>query len=266
LSAYALAAASWSCAAFTRTIAVPMAAGCLVWLWATQTRGLHKALAAAAVAAVFAVAAGFHAQAKLGFFSPLGNLYFNEIYSVSGRREIEISYGPDGTYRFGSPSFYNPSFYPFSDWTTDRAGVASISIDPARGRAPWIAEKQRMAHERSFPAWRQRLEDCVYALFGQTWPNSDRSSLVGWLTVWTRWLWAPLIAVVAVGLLRRRYHGPAYLLPVCGLGTLALLLLQSEGVMEARYREPIDAILVCSALLMTSRRPEDRRQATRLGA
>jgi len=104
----------------------------------------------------------------------------------------------------------------------------------------------------------------AYVLFGQSWPNSDRSSLVGWLTLWTRWLWAPLIAVVLVALVRRRYQGAAYILPLCGLGTLLLLLLQSEGVMEARYRVPIDAILVCSALLIRARQPSSPRQVTAL--
>ena len=261
LSAYVLAAALWSCAAFTRTLAVPMAAGCLAWLWATQARKVGKALAAAPIVLVFSVIAGLHAQAKLGFFAPLGNLYFNEIYSVSGEREFEINYGPDGVYHFGSPSFYNPSFYPFSNWTTERSGVASIAIDLSRGRAAWIAEKDRIAGLRTFPAWRQRLEDVIYALFGQSWPNSDRSTVFGWLTVWTRWLWAPLIAVVAVALAARRYRGPAFYLPICGLGTLGLLLLQNEGVMEARYRAPIDAILVCSALLMSVGHLSNRRAA-----
>jgi hypothetical protein len=266
LGAYAVAATFWLCAAFTRTIAVPMAAGCLIWLWATQAQRLYKALAAGALALLFAIPAGLHAQAKLGFFSPLGNLYFNEIYSVSGRREIDVNYGAEGMYHFGCPSFYNPTFYPFSNWTTDRAGVVSISIDLAGGRAAWIAEKERVARERTFPWWRQRLEDSAYVLFGQSWPNSDRSSVVGWLTVWTRWLWAPLIVVLIAALSGRRYRSPAYLLPICGLGTLGLLLLQSEGVMEARFREPIDTLLVCSALLMTSRRPSDRRRVTGLAS
>jgi len=34
--------------------------------------------------------------------------------------------------------------------------------------------------------------------------------------------------------------------------------------MEARYREPIDAILVCSALLIRARQPSGSRQVTAL--
>ena len=54
---------------------------------------------------------------------------------------------------------------------------------------------------------------------------------------------------------QRRFRGPAILLPACSLATLVLLALQSEGVMEARFREPLDAVLVAAALLI---RPRDR--------
>jgi len=200
--------------------------------------------------AIFAVPAGLHARAKLGFIAPLGNLYFNEIYSVSGKREIAADYGADGNYHFGCPSFYNPTFYPFSAWTTNRTGLVSIVIDLSRGRAAWIGEKARVQAMRSFPAWRARWENLLFLLFGQNWPNSDRAGIFGWLTLWTRWVWAPLIVAVSWALWQGRYRGAARLLPVCGLGTLGLLLLQSEAVMEARYREPLDAILICSAMLM----------------
>ncbi len=260
LAAFVLTAALWSCAVFTRTIALPMAAACLAWLWATQAQKISKSLAAGAIVLLLAIPAGLHSQAKLGFFAPLGNLYFNEIYSASGQREIEVNYGAEGAYHFGCPSFYNPTFYPFSDWSTGRRGIASIAIDLTQGRAGWLAEKQRMASERTFPGWRQRGEDVLYLLFGQSWPNSDRSSVVGWLTLWTRWVWAPLIAVVAVALFKHRYRGQEMILPICGLGTLVLLALQSEGVMEARFREPIDAILVCSALLVMSGGRSNKRR------
>ncbi|MGC1522476.1 MAG: glycosyltransferase family 39 protein, partial [Steroidobacteraceae bacterium] len=257
-AAFILAVVAWTCAALTRTVAVPMALGCVAWLWSSQPQRLIKLIGAIAVAAALVIPAGLHGRAKLRYFAPLGNLYFNEIYHASGMRDIAVDYGPDGRYRFGSPSFYNPTFSPFSHWTTDRSGVAAIDIDLTQGRAPWIAEKQRVAQQRTFPAWRQRIEDCAYLFFAQSWPNSDPASLFGRLTVWTRWIWAPLVLFVTWGTLTRRYRGTAYLVPLCALGTIALLLLQNEGVMEARFREPLDAILVCSALLMRLRREPAR--------
>jgi Dolichyl-phosphate-mannose-protein mannosyltransferase len=244
----------WLCASLTRTVAVPMAFCCLAWLWFTQSQRLNKLIAGVAVACLFAVPAGLYGSAKLGFFAPLGNLYFNEIYSASGMRDIATDYGPDGNYRFGSPSFYNPTFWPFSSWLTGRSGVAAFKIDLTQGRTPWIREKNQIRLKRTFPIWRQRSEDAAYLLFAQVWPNSDRASVFGWLTLWTRWLWAPLILLVCWATVTQRYRGAAYAVPLCALGTIALLMMQNEAVMEARYREPIDAILVCSAMLMRFRK------------
>ncbi|MFI5284294.1 MAG: hypothetical protein ACHQ0J_14345 [Candidatus Dormibacterales bacterium] len=254
LAAYALACALWVCAAFTRTIAAPMALGCVALLWATQPPRSTKALVALALACALAIPAGLHARVNLGFFAPVGNLYFNEIYRTSGMRDIAVNYGPQGQFRFGSPSFYNPTFYPFSDWMTDRTGTVAFNIDLAHGRADWIAESARAAAERTFSVWRQRREDLLYLLFGQSWPDSDQATYSGWLTLWTRWLWAPLVAFVAWAAIARRYRGREWLLPVCALGTLVLLTLQTEGVMEARFRKPVDAILVAAALLVGGRR------------
>ena len=163
VGAFALASAVWLCAAFTRTVAVPMAVLCLAWLWAVQPQRTAKALIAAALALLFAIPAGLHARAKLDFFAPFGNLYFNEIYAESGMREIAVDYGPEGSYHFGCPSFYNPTFYPWSAWTTDRTGTAAIRIDATRGRESWIAEKKRIEGLRTFPWPRQYLENIEQA-------------------------------------------------------------------------------------------------------
>jgi Dolichyl-phosphate-mannose-protein mannosyltransferase len=254
LPAFIAVAIVWTCASLTRTVALPMALCCLAWLWFTQSQRLSKLIAGIAIACLFAVPAGLYGSAKLGFYAPLGNLYFNEIYSAAGTRDVATDYGPDGMYQFGSPSFYNPTFWPFSPWLTGRSGVVTFKIDLTQGRAPWISEKKQARLQRTFPVWRQRLEDTAYLLFAQVWPNCDRASVFGWLSVWTRWLWAPLIVLVCWGTFTRRYRGAAYVVPLCALGTITLLLLQRQGVMEGRYREPIDAILVCSAVLMSYRR------------
>ncbi|HEX4241946.1 MAG TPA: glycosyltransferase family 39 protein [Steroidobacteraceae bacterium] len=250
LGAFAGAAVFWLAAAFTRTVAVPMAAGCMIWLACRSPARLQKAVTGLVLAVLVAVPAGLHARIKLGFFAPLGNLYFNEIYSLSGRHDITADFGPEGRYRFGCPSFYNPTFAPFSDWTTARTGVAAIAVDLSQGRRGWIEAKAQAARENTFPAWRSRWENALYVFFGQEWPNSDRNSVFGALTFWSRWIWPPVIVALAYAAGRGRFRGPAWFLPACGLGTLLLLLIQSEGVMEGRYREAIDAILIAALVVV----------------
>ena len=254
LAAYVLASALWVCAIFTRSIALPMALLCLGMLWLTQSQRLAKALCTLVAFAVLAVPAGLHLRSTLGFFSPLGNLYLSQIYSASGNHDITINAGPLGGWGFGTPSFYNPTFYPFSRWTTDRVGTASIWIDVSRGRATWLAEKKRIEGLRSFPWRRQYEENLIYLLFGQSWPDNDPNSLSGLASVWTRWLWPPLMLLVAWGALRRRYRDWEWLLPVCALGMLLSLAVQRDGIIEGRYRKPIDPVLVAAAIVLYSRK------------
>ncbi len=252
--AFALASALWVCALFTRSIALPMAALCLATLWVTQRQRLAKAATALAAFAIVALPAGLHARATLGFFAPLGNLYLSQIYSASGKHDISIDAGALGGWGFGTPSFYNPTFYPFSDWTTDRRGTVAIRIDVSRGRATWIEEKQRVQAARTFPWWRQYRENLLYLLFGQSWPDNDPNSLSGLATVWTRWLWPPLMLMVACGVVRRGFRGREWLLPACALGMLLSLAVQRDGIIEGRYRKPIDPLLVAAAIVLYGRR------------
>jgi SAM-dependent methyltransferase len=250
LAAFALASALWAGAMFTRSIALPMALACLGLLWITQPQRPAKALAAVLIFTLFALPAGWHVRSTLGFFAPLGNFYLSQIYSASGNRNISIDAGPLGGWGFGTPSFYNPTFYPFSTWTTARHGTAAITIDVTRGRATWISEKKRIESLRSFPWWRQYEENLIYLLFGQSWPDNDPNALSGLATVWTRWLWPPLMLVVAWGAVRRRYRGWDALLPLCALGMLASLAVQRDGIIEGRYRKPIDPLLVAAAIVL----------------
>jgi len=250
LASFLLASGLWACAIFTRSIALPMALLCLGTLWLVQPRRLLKALGALVAFALLAVPAGLHVRATLGFFAPLGNFYLSQIYSASGNHDISINAGPLGAWGFGTPSFYNPTFYPFSGWTTDRVGTAYIVIDVTRGRATWLAEKKRIESLRSFPWPRQYQENLIYLLFGQSWPDNDPHALTGLASVWTRWLWPPLMLLVACGVLRRRYRGWEWLLPVCALGMLASLAVQRDGIIEGRYRKPIDPVLVAAAIVL----------------
>jgi hypothetical protein len=249
VGAFALTSALWVCAIFTRPVVLPMAALCLGTLWIAQNKRLEKAVIGIVMLLMLAAPAGMHTKTKLGFFAPFGNTYLSEIYSHSGKKDIDLDAGPVGHWGFGSPSFYNPTFYPFSDWTTDRQGTVSIRIDVTRGRATWIEELKRIEGENTF-GWTQRFkENLWYLIWGQSWPDNDPNSLGGLLNTWTRWLWLPLMFYVAYSVFRRRYRGIEWLLPASALGMLIMLALQTTGIIEGRYRKPIDPVLVAAAIV-----------------
>jgi Dolichyl-phosphate-mannose-protein mannosyltransferase len=244
LSAYALASAAWTCAGMTRTIALPLGCGSMLALWLLQPRKLPRVALSVVLAAVLVVPAGLHAQRNLHYFAPFGNLFSNSIYHDSGRHDIRLDYGPLGTYQFGAPSFYNPTYWPFSSWLTDRRGVMSVTIDTTHGTLDWKEQRTQARSQRQFPAWRQRWEDFQYLLFAQEWPNNDTASFMGLATLWDRWMWPPLMLIMCYAMVRGHFRGASWLLPVGALGTLILLALQTQGVTEARFREPFDELLV----------------------
>ena len=253
LSAYALAGLIWSCAAFTRTVAVPLALLAVGYLLLMQPSKLRGSLIALGLLALLLIPAAWHSRAGVGFVAPLGNLYLNEIYAESGNRDINIDAGAAGSYVFSSPSFYNPAFYPFSNWVSERSGAFDIHVNLAKGSSDWRSELKRAREQRTYPRWRQRWDDFLFLLFAQSWPDNDRSTVSGWLSVWNRWLWLPLVLTVAWGVLRGRFYGREWLLPICGVGVFALLSLQSEGTMEGRFRKPLEPIFLAAAVVMLYR-------------
>jgi hypothetical protein len=251
--AFALASFIWICAAFTRTIAIPLALLNVVYVLLMQPNKVRNAGIAGCLLALLLVPAAWHSRAGVGFVAPFGNLYLNEIYAASGKRDITIEAGAAGGYVFSSPSFYNPSFYPFSGWISDRSGVFDIHVDLSRGSSDWRAELKRARAQRTYPRWQQRWDDFLFLLFAQSWPDNDRSTLSGWLSVWNRWLWLPLVLCVALGVTRGWYHGREWLLPMCGLGAFLLLAIQSEGTMEGRFRKPLEPVFLAAAVVMLYR-------------
>jgi hypothetical protein len=249
LPAFAAACAIWLAAGFTRNVVLPIALVCLLWAWALQPHKLRAAVLGLLLTAAVAIPAGLHGRTGLGYFAPLGNLYLNEVYHAGGNKDIQINYGYQGLFNFGSPSYYNPTFYPFSDWTTSRRGVLSITIDTRHGRADWRRVLAQVRTQSDISRWRDFAENLCYLLFGQAWPDNDRSTLVGWLAVWSRWLLLPIVVWTALAAWRGCYRGREWLLPACALASLLLLAVQREGIMEGRYRKPIEPIFLAAIAL-----------------
>jgi hypothetical protein len=248
-AAFAAACALWLAASFTRIVVGPIACLSLAWLWSRQPHRLRDALLALCMGAALLIPAGLHSRMALGYFAPLGNLYLNEIYQAGLRKNIQIDFGSHGVYGFGSPSYYNPTFYPFSDWTTARTGTYAIVVDTRNGRADWIRDlAQARAQSTPQQRWLDVGENLCYLFFGQSWPDDDRSTWLGTLAVWWRWLFVPTVLWTLVALVRRRFYGRGLLLPACALLSLLLLAVQREGIIEGRYRKPIEPLFLAAII------------------
>ena len=247
-AAFAAACALWLGVCYTRIVLLPLALLCLGWLWTLQPRRWRAMLLALCLTAAIAIPAGLHSRAALGYFAPLGNLYFNRIYLASERKNIRVDFGAQGLYDFGSPSFYNPTFYPFSNWTSWRQGTYAISIDTRHGRADWSRELERARSQPPLWRWRDFAENLCYLFFGQAWP-ANRDALLGALSVWSRWLWLPAVIWTLLASARGCYRGREWLIALGALWSVSLLVLQHEAIMEGRYRAPLEPMFIAAIVL-----------------
>ena len=87
----------------------------------------------------------------------------------------------------------------------------------------------------------------------------------GWLSYWNRWLWLPLTLAVWLWMLKVRPSPRDALLPFAGLTLMALLLMQTNAVMEGRYRKPAEPLLIAGAFVLLHRLrtvPKDTKKFT----
>jgi len=246
----------WAGASYTRLAAVPLAAMCVVAVALVLPWRLRAVLAAAIGIGfgVLAIPACWHSSLNLNFCAPFGADYLNNAYRVSGARAITLRVPLQREITFISPAMFDEPLAPMSDWESKRRGTRLITIDPARGRADWemaLSEIRDAGSQLSW--WDDKAENALMLFFDPSWPEWDRADAWWRLSLWNRWLWFPLALTVALALARVRPPPREALLPLAGLALLALLLVQTTGVMEGRYRKPAEPLLIAGAVVLLHR-------------
>jgi hypothetical protein len=250
------AALVWTVASYTRLVALPLAALCFLAIALSLTWPKRAALAAATCACfgVMAIPACWHSNTNLHFCAPFGLGYFNTIYRASDARTMELIVVGQGEWEFTSPSMISRPLAPFSDWTSARTATRATRIDLKNGREDW--EKTLRAyrqHGPSLPWLDDKIENAIMLAFDPSWPDNNLAYAWGWLSFWNRWLWLPLLVAVGVLMAKVRPTVREGLVPFCGLALVALLLVQTNGIMEGRYRKPAEPLLVAGAFVLAHR-------------
>ncbi|WP_226667350.1 hypothetical protein [Microbulbifer aggregans] len=258
MASFLVMVALWVLAGLTRGIAIPLAAVITTWLWLVQPQKVAKAGYSFALLALALGPLAYRSYAVMNMVSPHGIGQLVALYMRSGKREVHIQYLNDGAewnYWFGSPSTGEKPFVPFSDWTTDRSGRVSASIDIANGGADW----QRAIQEYPLtPARYASLtgENLIYLFFGSSWPDNNRERPLEWVAHHLRWVWGPLalMLLVATVFYWRRLKGQR-MLPALIATWFIVQGLLPIAVNEGRYRKPAEGMmLVQVALLLAVRR------------
>jgi hypothetical protein len=261
--------ALWLVTGLTRGIALPLGgiAGCLVWI--RHPHKIRTVFWSAVVTALIAVPFAIRNHEYLGLWSPVGSGWPSQIYTESGRKDINIDLSRNGAswgYGFGSPSLYTEPLAPLSHWHSRRVGTVKISIDLTRGARDWKAAYERNV-VRGWARAELRMENVLLVMMGPSWPDSDPRSQVAQVANAMRWVWAPLFLVVVVlAIARPRATLKQPLLPVLIVIWFFFQASSLLAVNEGRYRKPLEGLLVAQVLVLldssrlSSWRPRWRRR------
>jgi hypothetical protein len=249
---FALAVLLWLAAMLTRIIVLPMAGLALLWLWWSLPRRVPHAALAALMAAATLIPAGLYGYDKLRIFAPLGFTGTSVIYAQSHASGFQFTMN-DQYWYFASPSYYTQPFAPFHPYQMPHTEPYRFNIDANHGSRDWNAIIQSLKWRATWSDYAQRLKvNVVFFFWGPSWPDS-RAALttdqwVAWLGHWQRWIWAPLVLFVLLASVPARLQGGAMVMAAALLGTTAYLIFQDSGVMEGRYRKPLEPMMIVVAV------------------
>lgn len=197
----------------------------------------------------------------LGYVAPFGSGYIAQIMHASGARETRFHW-KNGTWSYSSPSCYVRPLEPLNGWLIERAyvpGFHEVTIDRAAGRKSW-QDALDDCH-RSFGVFMTNLgENVVLFLFAPSWPDSDRGYFLGALTYYSRWLWAPLLSLVAVGNISFFCSRRIHIIPLVTSVSVAILMLQNSVTTEGRYRKPVEPLILLNVVWLLSLPSTSRKE------
>jgi hypothetical protein len=260
----------WTAACLTKPTVFPLALICLVWGGWKKSPSLRDIALATGVVVVLLLPQTLRTEVALGFAAPFGNPWLVKIQHRSGAKTLYVNFythqnrfvhveaQPLYQMFFRSPSTSVQPLQPLSDWSMRRAHGDShltISIDSAYGARDWKRAYASLNVSRK--EWvSQWGENIVLFLFAPSFPESVVPEWDGRLEYATRWMWAPLIALVLILNLRHFVNRRFGLIPVAVTLFALFLGLQNSATFEGRYRKPLEPLLLLNLVWIGVRSDE----------
>ncbi len=250
------AAFSYALAALTKLTALPMVLLCLAYLLFHFDKKLRHLANATYIFTLLAIPAALHTYINFEVLNPFGMTASNAIYNRANTQgfafKIHFQY-----YSFISPSYAGAEpFDPFFKYKTYRnKGMFRFHINPENGYSDW-----REVYNSLTPPFEQHLlnikENFIYFFFGPPWPDMKShvaTRLPSWLAHYHyhyRWLWLPLALFIAIGccFIKTTPHRRFFI--SLTLIMILAMLFQQSGVMEGRFRKPVEPLMLASAIII----------------
>lgn len=253
MGAFLAMVAVWLITGLTRGITIPLAGIACLIVWYGHPQKIKTAFYSVLILGSVLTPLAIRNHNFMYLWEPYGNGWIARIYGESGRREIALHLERNGSrweYGFTSPMMDERPFAPFSDWKSSRTGIVHVSVDLTHGSLDWQKALEQ-SRQQGAARWPLRLENCIFLFQGNSWPDNDPATLMGRLTVMTRWIWIPLfLAVVIVSTWKWRCCVEKPLLPLLIVIWFVFQAWMLTSVNEGRYRKPVEGLLIAQACVL----------------
>lgn len=259
-NAFLLATFVWILGMHTRSILIPAALLSFCFMLAfLKTDRLKTLCIAGLIFATITLPAAVYTHGVLRVFSPFAYSGQNTLYHYSGARWYKLNILDEANYGWVSPTMDSRPLKPFSDYATYRElhpNPHEFTFRKTDGAKVWDAEIARLKAVYTWDMrWKDIRDNMVFFTFGHSWPDSSKIYEGANRPLWEwnytlRWTWPLIICAVLVlfPFLKQRQE-TAYILGIIFCTTL-LIYFQSSGVMEGRYRKPIEPLLILAVPLL----------------
>jgi len=247
---------SWAVTCLTRIIALPLAAVAMIFAVSGTRRRLQRLVLAALVWSCLLAPAAYRAQQIINVPTPFGLPYPHHIYWESGARDIYLHlsstrHGAAYLYHFAANSVFNEPLRPFSNYTIPRTGRVDVWVNLDHGLADW-----RLAATMHAPDFSTRLrlyrENALLFLLGDSWPDGHRDLFWENVAFHFHWGWLLIVLGSSIGSMVYIHRTrTVQLLPALTITAFLVPLLSNAGVMEARFRKPLEGIFLLALFWLT---------------
>jgi len=253
--AYQLAVVFWVLALHARMTVLPLMLLSIGWMLGYQMRKLRSLCFAVMALVVLTLPAAVQSYRVLGTFSPFQFSTLNAIYFKNGSM-FHNYYIIDGRYR-GSYSWSSPSYYmnvlePLAEFRSYRNRErAPVIIRMENGSGDFDREYATLRSEYDLYSFlNDTYENMLFLFVSGSWPDSGSWS-DDWffrMNFYMRWMWTALmVGMVVLGPFVPLGEKKAFLMALT-LALIFTLSAQQLGIMEGRYRKPLEPLLLMSAV------------------
>ena len=253
-NAMVLAACIWVIGMFCRIMVMPLAIASIWFILHYSRQKLAVLKTPLILLCICCFFAGWQSYRALNVFAPFGFSKMSEFYRSADTITFEVAFDSTGVV-FGSPSFYTDSLAPFSSYKTYRShGVTRAYISSQNGVADWDREIEKQQNKKSdYERWQDFKDNIIFLAFSKSWPDSTertKANPVHHFNYLLRWIWAPLMLLLLIKAPLTRATKPEMLILASAYGMLLILIFQHTGVMEGRYRKPLEPYLIISTYII----------------